>query len=775
MNSKFNNSKEIEQIYYNLLVKKGQALLVKFLTGAGELAGELGSAIGRIGRTGIADDVIEGGSILSKDAKAGLKTISALSESRGTDLLTKLGNAAGKAEAEADLLRFAKGSGYTSGTAAEFAEKFADDIVDLSKEIRLLGDNPTEAQLAELYTEHKRAIDTLRKMNEGELDRVLSKYGTPTPKGESEQPKSKDSEKDTSGNGKGKRDDKSDSTTGFWGNATSAVGTFGAIGGIITTLGTGALFLYGSKKLYDVFTWAKDTPIAQQIISVLSGSEPESATEELREIRDAAECIKDMDLKANSDGFKKLSKISQGLNDYADMETGDLSNKEDFIEKIEIGHAAAKILVADDSVDGSILNFLKYIDENPSDFTGSNWERILATVGGGVVGAAGGGLIGAAVGAGVGLGTAYGSEKLGWSFLETYHNDQLKCLQSALTAMKKAEDKMAKAASRLSPNKSEEEPTFEPGSYKPSDYTKFLAPSAGTAAGLGGAALTGVGLSLPPDVQQRISSPIHALVGRVIVAMQTYHVGTPGFDLINEKRKARELIEKSYGTPELAADVVIRLNDNVRLGANYVLSSGDPGIVDKEFLKKYKSFAQSIVSTLPNAIKYFDSMFAYKKGSFKKENNMNKNLKSINNDELLRKAAKDKVSYFDDAKLGLKDQLTKSYYAGLTGMYNEDLPKRSSDYKELYDLHEETGSDLVLESHPKSVTLADSMGKGGLVENGLEQKEKSTQVALTTPTGNFQSKYAQTITYLEKLSKAADNQGKKEVSRLINQTIKNLK
>jgi hypothetical protein len=67
------------------------------------------------------------------------------------------------------------------------------------------------------------------------------------------------------------------------------------------------------------------------------------------------------------------------------------------------------------------------------------------------------------------------------------------------------------------------------------------------------------------------------------------------------------------------------------------------------------------------------------------------------------------------------------------------------------------------------------MGKGGLVENVLEQKEKSTYVALTTPTGNFHSKYASTIGYLNKLAKAADEQGKKEVSRLIKQTIQNLK
>ena len=165
----------------------------------------------------------------------------------------------------------------------------------------------------------------------------------------------------------------------------------------------------------------------------------------------------------------------------------------------------------------------------------------------------------------------------------------------------------------------------------------------------------------------------------------------------------------------------------------------------------------------------------YKQIKLIKEEKMRKSSKSTNNQQLIRNAAETKVSYFEDAKLGLKDQLTKSYYAGLTGMYNEKPQKRTSDYKDLYGTQKETGEDLMIQSHPKSITLAESMGKGGLVENNLEQQQKSIYVATNTPSGNFQSKYAQTINYLEKLSKAADNQGKKEVSRIINQTIKHLK
>ena len=63
------------------------------------------------------------------------------------------------------------------------------------------------------------------------------------------------------------------------------------------------------------------------------------------------------------------------------------------------------------------------------------------------------------------------------------------------------------------------------------------------------------------------------------------------------------------------------------------------------------------------------------------------------------------------------------------------------------------------------------MGDGGLVENGLEQKVKSEAVALSVPSGNFRSKYAETHAYLNKLLKVAEAENKTEVSNLIKQTI----
>lgn len=154
------------------------------------------------------------------------------------------------------------------------------------------------------------------------------------------------------------------------------------------------------------------------------------------------------------------------------------------------------------------------------------------------------------------------------------------------------------------------------------------------------------------------------------------------------------------------------------------------------------------------------------------ENNFNK---STNKQELtMNKLAlsKDKVKYHEDAVKGLSDKLMKSYYTGLDGMYSEKPKAPKPEKYKSYGFQEETGFDLVQKSHPKSIYLAEAMGDGGLVESGFEAKVKSEGIALNRPSGNFQSKYAETHAYLEKLLKVAEKQNKTEAYDLINQTIK---
>ena len=123
---------------------------------------------------------------------------------------------------------------------------------------------------------------------------------------------------------------------------------------------------------------------------------------------------------------------------------------------------------------------------------------------------------------------------------------------------------------------------------------------------------------------------------------------------------------------------------------------------------------------------------------------------------LLQKEADDfSKSYCKDAVTDLNhtDKTLQSYFAGLGGLYDQRLEKRKADFKTLYNVTDETGEDLIYEAHPKEVVVSDSIGRGGLVENGLEQKRQTHGVALSAPTGNYRANYASRHDDLKKLSK----------------------
>lgn len=139
-----------------------------------------------------------------------------------------------------------------------------------------------------------------------------------------------------------------------------------------------------------------------------------------------------------------------------------------------------------------------------------------------------------------------------------------------------------------------------------------------------------------------------------------------------------------------------------------------------------------------------------------KEFYLNSTNNQINNDtNMLKKADEMSKSYVKDAVKGLnhEDKTLREYFTGLGRLYDAESEKRNPDYEELYELHDETGRDLTLSAHPKAIRVSDAIGDGGLVENGLEQKQKMEGVALRTPTGNFESRYAKLKNLLIKSSK----------------------
>ncbi len=134
-------------------------------------------------------------------------------------------------------------------------------------------------------------------------------------------------------------------------------------------------------------------------------------------------------------------------------------------------------------------------------------------------------------------------------------------------------------------------------------------------------------------------------------------------------------------------------------------------------------------------------------------------------------ADKTSDNYYTSAVQKLSDSYAKDYYAGLKGMHNEKPEKREADYSKLYQTDKETGHDLILSAHPKSIVLSDAMGNGGLVENLLEQHEAGEGVAFSMPTGNFTGRYAYIVNSLIKISTEADKKGLIKVSDTIDNVL----
>ena len=114
------------------------------------------------------------------------------------------------------------------------------------------------------------------------------------------------------------------------------------------------------------------------------------------------------------------------------------------------------------------------------------------------------------------------------------------------------------------------------------------------------------------------------------------------------------------------------------------------------------------------------------------------------NSRLLKEADDFSKAYYKDAVTDLSnsDQYLRSYFTGLGRLYDEKSETPKGDYKTLYNVHDETGADLVSSAHPKAIVVLDSIGRGGLVENGLEQQRQTQDVAFSAPTGNYRANYA---------------------------------
>lgn len=153
-------------------------------------------------------------------------------------------------------------------------------------------------------------------------------------------------------------------------------------------------------------------------------------------------------------------------------------------------------------------------------------------------------------------------------------------------------------------------------------------------------------------------------------------------------------------------------------------------------------------------------------------NSININSKAVKN--IVKYADPHSKEYYQGALKDLDDSYAKTYYAGLKRMYEEKLGERPADYKTLYEPHGTNGVEILEQAHPLSITVAPSMGRGGLVENLLEQQRHNVGVALSIPTGNYRGKYAKLAESLKKVAAIAKESNETEACNSIENIISDI-
>jgi len=93
---------------------------------------------------------------------------------------------------------------------------------------------------------------------------------------------------------------------------------------------------------------------------------------------------------------------------------------------------------------------------------------------------------------------------------------------------------------------------------------------------------------------------------------------------------------------------------------------------------------------------------------------------------------------------------------------------------EEYNITKETGKELIEKAHPKSVTMADAMGNGGLVENEVQQQEKDIEIALKMPNGALIGIHASVVSELVKLANHLEDMGKHKEAIRVDETIRRI-
>jgi len=84
-------------------------------------------------------------------------------------------------------------------------------------------------------------------------------------------------------------------------------------------------------------------------------------------------------------------------------------------------------------------------------------------------------------------------------------------------------------------------------------------------------------------------------------------------------------------------------------------------------------------------------------------------------------------------------------------------------------------SDLIGKAHPKDSQMAKAMGKGGLVENIIQQQEKDIEIANKMPNGSLHGVHANVVLQLVKLANELENQGKFKAAKKVDAALRKIR
>ena len=137
-----------------------------------------------------------------------------------------------------------------------------------------------------------------------------------------------------------------------------------------------------------------------------------------------------------------------------------------------------------------------------------------------------------------------------------------------------------------------------------------------------------------------------------------------------------------------------------------------------------------------NLKKLYTAYLVLNKKCLEKNKKTSASINKINFNAMNKKADQYSNKYYQDAvKDSGNDAFMKTFYKEMSSEYEKKIEHKHAGRKDLMDFFYEQ-EHIMSQAHPNSTYVADAMGHGGLVENGVESHNIIKNIARKKTTGN---------------------------------------